>query len=457
MRIRNLILAGGVLGWSITATAMAQDVPSQTARTTAVQATAFEYDEYLGPVAQNTADARQTEAAEPASGTTSDAMVYDSGTYERPCRTCRNGSLGDPWTLPQANFLKERNIVVSGWLEGGIYGNQYGNALNGPIGMRRFGDGFNADQLWLSVDKQTDTKGHGWDVGGHVDYVFGDDGPLTQSFGDRTWDYGWNSSSRYGSAMPQLYGEIAYNNLKVKAGHFYTPIGYEVVQAPMNFFYSHSYSHTYGEPFTHTGALASYAANEKVTFCGGWTNGWDEGWQGADNGSTFLGGIAFTFSEKTSLAWYLSAGKIGDGTAFPGAASGNIYYNSVVFSHKLSDRLTYVFEHDLGTNYDVVGAADNQWYELNNYLLFKLNDCWALGTRLEWFQDPQGARVNPGSLGNYYSASVGVNYKPHANVTVRPELRYDWFDGFAGASTLPFNDGTKSSQLCGGLDFIFTF
>ena len=55
--------------------------------------------------------------------------------------------------------------------------------------------------------------------------------------------------------MPQLYAEIAYNDLKVKVGHFYTPIGYEVVQVPQNFFYSHSYSHTFGEPFTHTGFL----------------------------------------------------------------------------------------------------------------------------------------------------------------------------------------------------------
>ena len=77
--------------------------------------------------------------------------------------------------------------------------------------------------------------------------------------------------------MPQIYGEVAYNDVKVKIGHFYTPIGYEVVQATGNFFYSHSYSHTFGEPFTHTGALAAWAPNEKVTWYSGWVDGWDEG------------------------------------------------------------------------------------------------------------------------------------------------------------------------------------
>ena len=109
-----------------------------------------------------------------------------------------------------------------------------------------------------------------------------------------------------------MYAELAYNDLKVKAGRFYTPIGYEVVQAPTNFFYSHSYSHTFGEPFTHTGILAAYHQNEKTTVYGGWVNGWDEGWEGLDGGSMFLGGLSFNLSDKATLAWFLTAGQFGD-------------------------------------------------------------------------------------------------------------------------------------------------
>ena len=109
------------------------------------------------------------------------------------CRWCRCGKLADPWTLPQPKFLADRNVTIGGWLEGGIYGNQYGSADNGPIGLRNIGNGATADQLWIFAEKKTDTKGCGWDIGGRIDYLFGTDGPYTQAFGDRTWDYGWNT------------------------------------------------------------------------------------------------------------------------------------------------------------------------------------------------------------------------------------------------------------------------
>ncbi len=401
------------------------------------------------------ARAAAQEAPEASSPLTSQLPAYE----DPPCRWCFHGKLADPWTLPQPDVLKDHSITVSGWLEGGIYGNQWGAVSNGPIGLRGIGDGFTEDQLWVYAERKTDTKGCGWDFGGRVDYVFGVDGPQTQAFGDRTWDFGWNTSRDYGSAIPQIYGEVAYNDLKVKIGRFYTPCGYELIEAPQNFFYSHCYSCVFGQPFTHTGFLGDYAYNEKLHLYGGWVNGWDEGFAGADGGSMFLGGTALTLTEKTTLAWYCSAGRLGTGDAFAGAASGDLYYNCLVLTCKITEKWMYVLEHDLGTNINVSPrtGVDNQWYEVNNYLTYKVNDCWSYGGRFEWFQDPQGARVVAGDRGNYFAMTGGLNYRPHANVTIRPELRYDWFDGVAGPGGLPFNSGARSTQLSGGCDAIFTF
>ena len=80
------------------------------------------------------------------------------------------------------------------------------------------------------AERKTDTKGCGWDVGGRVDYLFGVDGPQTQAFGDHSLDFGWNTSSHTARPSAGSTGRVAYNDLKVKLGHFYTPIGYEVVQ-----------------------------------------------------------------------------------------------------------------------------------------------------------------------------------------------------------------------------------
>lgn len=72
----------------------------------------------------------------------------------------------------------------------------------------------------------------------------------------------WRTLLRLGSAA--AYAELNLpigNGIDVKIGHFYTIIGYEVVTAPDNFFITKPYTMQYGEPFTHTGVLASYAFN----------------------------------------------------------------------------------------------------------------------------------------------------------------------------------------------------
>ena len=69
--------------------------------------------------------------------------------------------------------------------------------------------------------------------------------------------------------MPQLYVEVAaplLNGVSLKAGHFYANMGYERVAAPDNFFYSHSYSFIFGEPFTFTGAMATIKPSDMLTF-----------------------------------------------------------------------------------------------------------------------------------------------------------------------------------------------
>jgi hypothetical protein len=336
-----------------------------------------------------------------------------------------------------------------------MFANAYGDPNNGPLGMNDKANGFNLHQLWVYAERAADTGGYGTDWGFRMDYVFGVDGPDTQSFGDRGWDFGWNSSRDYGSAIPQLYFEVAYNDLKVKLGHFNTLIGDEVVAAPDNFFFSHTYTHYYGEPFTHTGVLAEYALNDRLTAYGGWVAGWDSGWENLNDASMFLGGLGLTLSDRTSLIWALTAGDFGAGVG--GLTDGSLYMNSIVLRHSLTDRLTYVLQHDLGVNDGLPTVGKNEWYGINQYLTYALNERWGTGLRFEWFRDDDGIRVPPGNAGNYYELTAGLNWRPHANVTVRPELRYDWFEGAAAAGNKAFDRGQRDEQFSGGFDVIMTF
>ena len=362
-----------------------------------------------------------------------------------PCSSCSRCSLGDPWTLFDETCS---GIKVGGWVSVGGYANAHGNADNGPLGFNNIGDGFTLNQLWGFIDKTVDTGGHGWDFGGRIDYVFGADGQDTQAFGDTGWDNGWDSSSQYGSALPQLYGEIGYNDWTVKVGKFYTTIGYEVVPAPDNFFYSHAYTMYYGEPFTHTGALASYNGYENWTFYGGWTTGWDTGFNNSGNASTFLGGASYSMCDDVTLTYMVNAGDWGT------INGGDIYMHSLVMELALLENLTWIIQSDLGVQ-DLPGG-NRRWGGVNQYVIYDINDCWGLGMRFEWFNDRDGSR-GLGPAGNYYNTSVGVNWRPHANLVFRPELRVDWFGGQAAAGNLPYNSGQDDQQLSGGFDVIFTF
>ncbi len=354
--------------------------------------------------------------------------------------------LGDPWTL-QSCLTGDcggcSNISYGGWVSAGAYANAHGAASNGPIAMRDVGDEFTVNQVWGFFEKAADTGGCGWDWGFRADYVFGVDGPDTQAFGSSpvAWDNTWDTNGNYGSALPQLYAEVAVNDLKLKMGHFYTTIGYEVVPATGNFFTSHAYTMYYAEPFTHTGVLAEYAYCDDVTFRGGWVQSWDTAFDNPNGGNHFLGGFSVPLLDSVAMTYAVVGGQ-------DRVLNTNTYMHSMVVDATLTKKLNYVLQSDYGTS---TGGTVGQWYGVNNYLFYAINDCWKLGTRLEWFRDDDGTRLP--AAGDYWGLTCGVNWQPTANVRIRPELRYDWADGAAQ----PFDGGTADDQLSGGFDLIVTF
>lgn len=488
MRLARFANFGSIFAAMLTVPSFAQDSsPNSLRQPVSVQRTAYEYDNYLyiapgsggsatanGQQASTDSATKKAEAA-PTDPATAGQAAACSGCEACGCDACRERrwglnwrscNLGDPWTVPQPCFLAIRGITVGGWASAGIYANQYGTDLNGPIGMRP-NNLFNLDQLNGYAERVVRQESGEWDWGARIDYMFGVDAPDTQAIGDHTWDYGWNSSTflgqpLYGSAIPQAYVDVAYGDFKLRAGHFYTPIGYEVVPAVGNFFYSHSYMHTFGEPFTHTGLLASLIITDRLTVYGGWVDGWDGGFDNRNDASMFLGGLTYKLRERTNIAWYFTWGDNGNGQAYlnqhgqPAASQGDMFMNSFVLTHELTSRWTYVFQADYADNYNLA-AGDAIWYGINQYLFYKVSDCWGFGGRFEWFRDKDGVRVVQGNDGNYYEMAAGVNWKPHANVMVRPELRYDWYNGGIGGNGGPFNNGNSTTQLSGGCDVIVTF
>lgn len=354
-----------------------------------------------------------------------------------------------------ANFagaaLGEGAYDWGGWVSTGIYANAWGADDNGPIGTKSIANGATVQQVWGFAEKAVDTGGCGWDYGGRVDCAFGTDAPYFQAFEDGSWDADWNTSDDYGTAMPQLFGEIGYGDVRVKAGRFLTPIGWEAIEDPPNFFSSNSYSYFYGEPATHTGALATWEATDSLTFLGGWSNGWDAGFTDNGGASTYLAGVTWSEWENLTTTYSCSAGRLGDG-------EGDLYMHSLALEIQATERLAWILHNDLGIQTNGSSGSDALWVGVVQYLQYDLTDCLATGLRFEWFQDRDGARVAPGKLsGNFYALTAGLNWRPIEHLIVRPEIRYDWFGGRYVPGSLPFNDGAKDEQVSGGVDVIVTF
>ncbi|WDI42104.1 outer membrane beta-barrel protein [Bremerella sp. P1] len=383
---------------------------------------------------------------------------------------------GDNWNInwqevhdPRAHWILfeeyEGPVEIGGWASAGFTANGFGNRSgngNAPLPFNNVSDSPVFNQVWLYAEKPINTEDRCLDWGVRLDYVFGADGPDFQTSGDQGWDFGWNTSRDYGSSIPQLYAEVGTDQWTMTVGYFLGLQGFEAGQSIDNFFYSHNYAFGYGVPGTHSGVLVSSALTDEITIDAGWSMGWNSWWSNYLGASMFIGGISWYPTDDLSLTYHVSAGDLGDGTAKDGVPSseGLLYAHAIIFTYDVTERTTFVIENTVGSNTGI-GDGNNHWYSLTGYLYYEINDCWETGLRLDWFQDTDGQRVavNGAGAGSYYEATLGLNWFPNEFVTIRPEVRYDWFEG----QGQPFNSnnggvsGSSTYLLTVGLDCVFTF
>ncbi len=367
---------------------------------------------------------------------------------------------GEPWKLFDSDSLDCRGIEIGGWIDQGIsvVSNNPADRYNGVVGYNDRDGEYQMNQFWLFLEKAVDNGGCGWAIGGRVDFAYGTDGRFLQAVDGL--EANWNQTEPfYQAALPQFYFDVAYNKFTLRMGHFLTPIGYEVADAPANFFYSHSYAYMYAETLTHTGALLTYDVNDRFNFSVGVHRGLDQfdDTDGLDS-LGFLGGMNWTSCDgRKSLALALSSSEQGPGNV--------VLLYSIVGGLQLSDRLKYIIQHNYGQSAGSA-VATSEWYGLNQYFEYKINSCWAAALRFEVLRDDDGTRVTglgPGNLntgpfvGDFYEVSLGVNWKPHRNWVLRPELRWDWYEANSAGGPLPFDAGDRSSQFMAACDLIVTF
>ena len=135
------------------------------------------------------------------------------------------------------------------------------------------------------------------------------------------------------------------------------------------------------------------------------------------------------FADSPRLNAIYALGAIGDG-----------YSHSIVVDVTPMENLNYVFQSDLVEidNYDTIG--------INQYLTYWIMDEIGVGVRAEWWK-ADGV--------SYYQATGGINLKPIPNVTLRPEVRWQWSPAGENGNNpagLPVDEGAIF-----GMDVILTF
>jgi len=380
---------------------------------------------------------------------------------------CASCSASAPWKMPQPCFLQSHGIAIGGWIQQGITfnGNNPANGLNGLVATNDFDGEYQMNQLWLYLHRQADNGGSGWAWGGHVDMMFGTDWRYGINEGLEDRINGFNFQS-YGMVLPQFYAEIAFNKLSVKLGHFASILDYEAVPAVANPFYSHSYSYSYTVPQLVTGALADYKLSDQISIQGGFHRGWSQ-FEDPNEKIDFMGGVKWDSPDKrTSIAYALSSGIQQN----PGLGDRQRFVYSLVAKRQFSDRLQYVLVHNLGQQSNsAANGAQAEWYGLNQYFLYTINKRWSANMRFEWMRDDDGARIaGPGNIpgvrafdgrgyaGDFYEVTLGTSWRPNANLVIRPEARWDWYNGAQGVNVAdPF--GPSGEQFTFGIDAIVTY
>jgi hypothetical protein len=309
-------------------------------------------------------------------------------------------------------------------------------------------------------------------------------GPNAQygSYGNTPTMYGNDIFS--GAIIKQAYWKYkASEKLSFTMGQFGTHIGYEYIDAPLNFFYSINHTFNSGIPFYHTGLKGQYAFSDKVSLMLGVVNGFD--FIDDNNRSKgLIGQLSLAPVEGLSVYFnYINTNEVNaDATGKTPTGNFTVYdlNGAYAFSEKFSLGYWFMFgsQHgELGSPGTFIPAdgdlvAKKTWYGANLYLTYAFSDLFSLGTRLEHFNNESGARGlrNFDATGQAIGASCNTvtvtgNFTlADGHLLLKPEFRMDMFTKLTDAgneNNQQFMDAdgnfTKSSQSTLGLAAIYKF
>ena len=251
--------------------------------------------------------------------------------------------------------------------------------------------------------------------------------------------YKWGtvlSNTTYSAIMiKQAYINVkATDKLTFTAGQFGTHIGYEYIDAPLNFHYSINNTFNAGIPFYHLGLKATYAFSDKVSLMAGVVNGTD-GFNDNNRGKSFIGQLFVSPAKGFNIYFNTIQGNEANARANGKDTTSHFGVLDLVATYQLSERLmigTWLMQGTLKGEFQggPFFAEAKHWSGANLYVTYKFSDIFSLGTRLEYFDNKQGVRalLTNGEGTDVQTYTLTGNFSlADGKLLLKPEFRFDNF------------------------------
>jgi hypothetical protein len=258
----------------------------------------------------------------------------------------------------------------------------------------------------------------------------------------------------------------ATSKFTLTAGQFGTHIGYEVIDAPVNFHYSLSNLFNNG-PFYHIGVKGQYAFSDKASLMVGLVNNVDN----LNDNNRAKGLIAQLFVSPAA-GWNVYLNAITSNEAAPKAngkdSTGAYSLIDLTTTYQITPKFMFGVNAAYGSqtgNYQgsAGGPKGKTWGGVALYTNYAVSDVFSLGARFENFNNQNAVRglryvdANDNLVGvSVNSLTITGNFTAaDGHLLIKPEFRMDSYDKKF------FEDDkgeySKKSQSTVGLAFIYKF
>lgn len=360
-----------------------------------------------------------------------------------------------------ARVLDQARINIYGHIEGSFTYNTDNPALHLNLGRVFDINDLRGqiNQIDLHIERKADL--HQWDIGGSIELYYGTDARFTTSsdfLGNSSSSNSSSSSSpgsifqgaEYQLDIPQLYLDVTApigNGLRLRVGKF---LFFKQIDPNASVFFSHSFTFGAALPFTLTGLTAYYQIFDELSLEVGISRGWGQTFTDNNGAIDALGRVRYAIQKGTDLSIAMIIG--------PELNHDNSHYRTTIdatLTQEITEKWKLLFDGVFGAQAQPSGTADDYWYGISIYSVFKCCDEANFNLRGEVYRDEEG--FTTGVAQTMFEVTAGFTIMPFpkdaigSNLKIRPEVRWDY------STRAYFNGLQDHSQITFAIDAFFDY